>query len=133
MESMPAGVTGTNDAFPYVARHNPFAFFDDVTTNYMYCTNHVRPYSRFADDLAAGRIGRYNFITPNITNDMHSLAAGSSSLAHQGDIWLAQELPRILNSDAFSNNGAVFITWDESDISTVNAIGMIVLSPLVKA
>ena len=132
MENMPAGVTGTNDASPYVARHNPFAFFDDVTLNFDYCTNHVRPYSRFAGDLAANRIGRYNFITPNITNDMHNLAPGSTSQVRQGDTWLSQELPTLLNSTAFANNGAVFIVWDESDLSTTNPCGMIVLSPLAK-
>jgi len=130
MESMPAGVTGTNNFSPYVARHNPFAFFDDVTTNFDYCTNHVRPYSQLAADLAANQVGRYNFIVPNITNDMHDLV--STSLTRQGDLWLSQELPQLLNSAAVSNNGAVFLTWDESDLSTTNPCGMIVLSPLAK-
>jgi len=132
MESMPYGSTGTNDAPPYYGRHNPFAFFDDVTTDRSYCTNHVRPYASFAGDLAAGRIGRYNFITPNITNDMHDLAPGSPSAKKQGDTWLAQQLPQILNSPAYQSNGAVFITWDENDYSTDYPIGMIVLSPLAK-
>ena len=132
MESMPYGSSGTNDAPPYYGRHNPFAFFDDVTTDRFYCTNHVRPYASFAGDLAAGRIGRYNFITPNITNDMHDLAPGSSSAKKQGDTWLALQLPQILNSPAFQNNGAVFITWDENDYSTDYPIGMIALSPLAK-
>lgn len=133
MESMPYGSTGVTNATPYLARHNPFAFFDDVTTNYDYCTNHVRPYDEFAGDLAAGRIGRYNFLTPNITNDMHNFAPGSTSLVRQGDNWLAWELPRILSSAAYSNNGAVVITWDENDYTDDPAIGMIVLSPLAKA
>ncbi len=132
MEDMAYGSVGVTNGLPYLARHNPFAFFDDVTTNYDYCTNHVRPYAEFAGDLAAGRIGRYNFITPNYTNDMHSFAPGITNRAKQGDDWLARELPQILNSSAFSNNGAVFITWDENDYSTNNAIGMIVLSPLAK-
>jgi hypothetical protein len=132
MEDMPFGSTGVPDSLPYLARHNPFAFFDDVTTNFDYCTNHVRPYSQFASDLAAGRIGRYNFLTPNITNDMHSFAAGSTSRVKQGDDWLASEIPRIVNSSAFSNNGAVFITWDENDFGTNDTIPMIVLSPLAK-
>ncbi len=92
----------------------------------------MRPYARFAADLAASRVGRYNFLTPNITNDMHDLAPGSTSLARQGDLWLSRELPRILTSAAFSKQGAIFITWDESDFSTTNPIGMIVLSPLAK-
>jgi hypothetical protein len=132
MEDMPYGSIGITDAIPYLARHNPFAFFDDVTTNYDYCTNHVRPYAELAGDITAGRIGRYNVIAPNVTNDMHSYAPGSTSLARQGDNWLARELPLILSSSAFSNNGAVFITWDENDYSPDNAIPMIVLSPLAK-
>ena len=63
---------------------------------------------------------------------MHSLAPGSTSQTRQGDTWLAQELPQILNSPAFLNNGAVFITWDESAGTSANSIGMIVLSPLAK-
>ncbi len=132
MEDLPPGTTGTNNSPPYTAYHNPFAFFDDVTTDFDYCTNHVRPFSQFAADLASGQIGRYNFITPNATNDMHDLAPGSTSASHQGDVWLAQQLPQILASSAFLNNGAVFITWDESNSFFPAPIGMIVLSPLAK-
>jgi hypothetical protein len=124
MESMPIGTTGTTSSGLYVGRHDPFAFFDDVTTNYDYATNHIRPYSYFAGDLANGRIGRYNFITPNLINDMHD---GTIS---QGDTWMSQELPAILNSSYFSNNGAVFITFDESGGG--GSIMMMVLSPLAK-
>jgi phosphatidylinositol-3-phosphatase len=135
MESLPYGRTGLLDSYPYVGRHNPFAFFDDITMNTNYCTNHVRPYAEFAGDLAGGKIGRYNFIVPNDTNDMHSGPPGSNAglggLIKQGDDWLSRELPQILNSAAFSNNGAVFITFDENDFST-NAMAMIVLSPLAK-
>ena len=132
MESMPYGSIGVASVFPYRAQNNPFAFFDDVTSNYDYCTNHVRPYAEFAGDLAAGRIGRYNFVVPNLTNDMHDLAPGSTSLIKQGDDWLARELPPILNSSAFSNNGAVFILWDQTGLLEDAPIGMIVLSPLAK-
>jgi hypothetical protein len=132
MENMPYGSVGVTNANPYLARHNPFAFFDDVTGNYSYCTNHVRPYAEFAGDLAAGHVGHYNFIVPNVTNDMHSYASGSTSLIKQGDDWLARELPLILNSAAFSNNGAIFITFDENDYSASVAIPMILLSPLAK-
>ena len=132
MESLPYGSTGTNNIGEYVGRHNPFAFFDDVTTNYDYCTNHVRPYAAFASDLATNRIGRYNFITPNLTNDMHNLATGSTSQTRQGDTWLSRELPQILHSVAFSNNGVVFILWDESAGTDMNPLGMIALSPLAK-
>lgn len=132
MEDMAYGSVGVTNGGAYLGRHNPFAFFDDVTTNYNYCTNHVRPYAEFAGDLAANRIGRYNFISPNAYHDMDILAPGSTSLTKQGDDWLALELPQILNSTAYSNNGAVFILWDSNDYSDDYPIGMIVLSPLAK-
>jgi len=132
MESMPPGSTGTADSGEYVGRHDPFAFFNDVISNYNYATNHLRPYSYFSNDLAFNRIGRYNFITPNLTNDMHDLAPGSTNTVRQGDAWLAQELPRILGSAAFSNNGAIFLTFDESGGGSANPIMMMVLSPLAR-
>ena len=50
-----------------------------------------------------------------------------------GDNWLAQEIPRIMNSQAYSNNGVIFLTWDESTLGPFNVpIGMIVISPLAK-
>ena len=48
-----------------------------------------------------------------------------------GDTWLAQQVPQILNSAAYQNNGALFITFDESEGGDF-PIGMIALSPLAK-
>jgi len=47
-----------------------------------------------------------------------------------GDLWLSREVPNILASDAYNNNGALFITWDEGTGLSDGPIGMIVLSPL---
>ena len=46
---------------------------------------------------------------------------------------LGQTLPVILNSRAYRDNGAVFITWDEGAGGSDGPIGMIVVSPLAKA
>ena len=118
-----------NDNRPYVARHNPFVFFDDVANDQARLASHVRPYSELAADLQRNAVARYNFITPNLTNDMHSLAPGSGSKEKQGDDWLARELPAILSSATYSNKGALFITWDED---SNGPIGLILLSPLAK-
>jgi len=118
-----------NDDRPYVARHNPFVFFDDVANDQARLASHVRPYSELAVDLQRNAVARYNFITPNLTNDMHSLAPGSGSKEKQGDDWLARELPAILSSAAYRNKGALFITWDED---SNGPIGLILLSPLAK-
>jgi hypothetical protein len=113
----------------YAVRHNPFVYFDSVRDNLNYCTNHVRPYSELARDLASNTVPRFVFISPNTTNDMHDTAPGSPSSRKQGDDWLSREVPRLLASAAYTNNGALFITWDEGSSDGDGPIGMIVLSP----
>jgi len=48
-----------------------------------------------------------------------------------GDTWLPTEVPKILASQAYRNNGVLLITWDEG-ASGDGPIGMIVLSPKAK-
>ena len=98
------------DATHYAVRHDPFVFFDQVRNNLQYCTNHVRPYSELARDLANQTVSRFNFITPNVTNDMHDFGAGSPSREQQGDTWLARQVPQILTSAAYTNGGLLLIT-----------------------
>lgn len=132
-ESLDAGDNPLTDHSPYVARHDPFVFFEDIATNDARRASHIRPYSELASDLQQGTVARYNFIVPNITNDMHSLAPGGRSLQRQGDDWLARETPRILSSEDYAKNGALFILWDEGDNETSDGpIGLILLSPLAK-
>src|ERR1051326_6538992 len=54
----------TTDSAPYYVKHNPFAFFDDVTSSG--CTGVMRPFTELAGDLSAKNVAHYNFITPNI-------------------------------------------------------------------
>lgn len=114
----------------YAAKHNPFVFFRDLTTNNSptssYCIAHNRPFTELATDLRKNTVARYNFITPNLCNDMHDCGIKA------GDTWLSQNLPVILNAQAYQNNGAVFITWDEGANGSDGPIGMIVVSPLAK-
>ena len=117
----------------YSPRHNPMVFFDDVThsndPNSPYCIAHIRPYTELATDLQQNTQARYNFITPNVCNDMHDACAPLNDAVKQGDSWLAQNLPTILNSQAYKNGGIVLITWDEGgDGGGDGPIGMIVLS-----
>ena len=50
----------------------------------------------------------------------------------QIDGWLASEIPKILQSAAYSNHGAIFITWDEGASGSDGPIGMIVISSQVR-
>ncbi len=113
----------------YGVRHDPFVYFDDVTGNMdaqsSYCMQHVRPYTELATDLQNNKVSGYNFITPNTCDDTHDCSTA------QGDTWLSHEVPTILNSQAYHNGGAIFITWDEANTGD-GPIGMVVLSPLAK-
>jgi phosphatidylinositol-3-phosphatase len=124
-----------SDRYPYVVRHDPFVFFDDVTDkknpNSAYCIEHIRPFDELAKDLANNSVARYNFITPNLCNDMHDSCAPSYNRVAQGDTWLAKNLPQILNSQIYRDGGAVFLTWDEAVVAD-GPIGMIILSPYAK-
>jgi len=101
----------------YAAKHNPFVFFDDVTDGInprsTTCIAHVRPLTELDADLASGSVARYNFITPDLCNDMHNSSGCSSadSIAN-GDRWLADWIPRIRQSSAYLDGGAIFVTWE---------------------
>jgi hypothetical protein len=62
---------------------------------------------------------------------MHDSCSPLRNRVAQGDTWLAKYLPEILNSQAYRDGGAVFLTWDEAERAD-GPIGMIVLSPLAK-
>ncbi len=119
----------------YAPRHNPNVFFDDMTGNQdskdAYCIAHNRPYTELATDMANNKVPRYAFITPNICHDMHNTCAPENNRVKQGDDWLKVQIPKIMASKAYKDNGAIFITWDESEGGDY-PIGMIVLSPLAK-
>ena len=133
-EDIQAGYVPLQDTNLYAVRHDPFVYFDDVTgTNNPasgYGIAHVRPYSELAFDLTNHSVAPYNVITPNVVHDGHDAIPPAYDAVAQTDGWLASELPRILGSSAFSNRGAVFITWDEGENGSDGPIGMIVLSPL---
>jgi hypothetical protein len=116
----------------YAAKHNPMIFFDDMTgsndKHSAYCIAHMRPYGELSADLTNNTLARYNFITPNLCDDMHdSSGCATPNSVQNGDDWLKQALPPILASDAYQNNGIVFITWDEGEGGD-GPIGLIALS-----
>jgi hypothetical protein len=136
MEGMTTGTCPLGGGSSYAVRHNPFVFFTDVSGNppsssNSNCISHMAPFTQLAGDLQAGTVSKYAFIVPNTCDDMHDACAPLSNGILQGDTWLANNLPTILNSQAYLNGGAVFITWDEGSGGD-GPIGMIVLSPSSK-
>jgi phospholipase C len=114
-------------------------FFTDVTSDMTYCNSHVVPMTQLATDLQNNTVARYNFITPNLCNDMHGdLSCALENTISVGDTWLKNHVPGIMSSQAYLQGGAIFITWDESETQSKTcapncpSIGMIVLSPRAK-
>ncbi|MGZ3615430.1 MAG: alkaline phosphatase family protein [Ktedonobacteraceae bacterium] len=134
-KSYQEGISGTDcpltGSGSYAPKHNPMVFFDDITntndSNSSNCISHIRPYTELATDLQQNTEPNYSFITPNLCNDMHDSCAPLNDPVKQGDTWLSQNLPTILNSQAYMNGGIVFITWDEGEGGD-GPIGMIALS-----
>ena len=124
------------NSYPYAPKHNPFVYFDDITgtnnSGNAYAIAHIRPYTELARDLTNNTVAAYNFITPNLCNDMHDSCAPVSNQILQGDTWLSREIPRIMNSSAYANNGAIFVLFDEGTGTGSTPIPMILLSPLAK-
>ena len=110
LESMPSSCY-VGDAYPYMQKHNPFIYYNDVRTNAARCAEHVVPFTQLSTDLVNGTVPNLAWITPNMCNDMHDCSIAT------GDAWLANVVPGILASSAFQNGGVLFITWDEGESS----------------
>jgi hypothetical protein len=87
---------------------------------------HYLPLEALADDLANNRVAKYNVITPDQYNDMHTALAGgftyngvhytgdAANIA-QGDNFLRIVVPMIMASKAYKNNGMIVIWNDETE------------------
>lgn len=136
------GLNSTTGACPiatsgnYAPKHDPFIFFRDVAgsppskTN-AFCAAHHKALPALFTDLANDTVAAYNFITPNQCHDMHSNScAGSSDPIKQGDTWLRDNVPAILDY-VNAHQGVLLIVWDEP-VGSTGTIPLIVLGPHVK-
>lgn len=121
----------------YAAKHTPMVFFQDLTNNNnpysKSCISHIRPLSELFSDLKT-QVPQYNFIVPNLCHDMHnSSGCDTTNSIKNGDTWLSEVLPQILASKEYRDNGAIFITADESEGLIIDKpVGLILLSPDAK-
>jgi hypothetical protein len=158
--------SGTSDSYTnafngshqynYAAKHNPEVFFpstnggNDPTPANPQSQNYA-PLQQLQTDLTDNTVARFNWITPDQFNDMHSalntdftyngqtFAAGTDQEAVAlGDNFLSMLVPEIEASQAFKNNGEIVIWNDETegdeDVgSTAGFDGTeIIISPLAK-
>ena len=122
MESMPSpGYVG--DAYPYLQKHDPFVYYDNIRTDPAQSAN-VVPYTQLAGDLATvATTPSFGWITPNVLNDMHD------GTVAQGDSWLKAAVPGILASPAYTTRRSLLlITWDENDDSAGNQVATLVVA-----
>ena len=132
-EGITAGTCPITSAGFYAAKHDPMVFFQDVSgsppsASNAKCAANIRPLSELAGDLTADTEADYNFIVPNLCNDSHGASGCPANLVQTADTWLATFVPKILASEGYKDDGAILITWDESEKGD-HPIGMIALSP----
>jgi hypothetical protein len=153
-------VSGTNAAYtnPYngsnqynfATKHDGQLYFpatnggNDTTTSNPE-VSHYAPLQQLQADLNNNTVARYNLITPDQFNDAHSTLTGGftylgthytgdeASIA-QGDNFLSQIVPTIMASQAYQNNGAIVIWWDETEKGDTSSFTLpeILISPLAK-
>jgi phosphatidylinositol-3-phosphatase len=125
----------------YAARHNPFVYFHSIIDNTTTCGQNVVPLGTSAGSLPAGTPAgvtglatdlqsiattpNLSFISPNLCNDGHdfpcsSQASGASRLADV-DTFLQTWVPLIEASPAFQKDGLLEVTFDEADVSPIDA------------
>jgi hypothetical protein len=86
-----------------------------------------------ATALSQGTVAQYNFIAPNVCNDMHgdSSCPGGSDVIATGDSWLATNLPPLIQY-VNANDGVIFLVWDEPEGGSP-LIPFLAIGPHVKA
>jgi len=142
---------GSNQ-YNFACKHDGQLFFTDTnggdnTTHSNREVSHYEPLQRLSRDLADNIVGEYNLITPDQYNDSHTALTngftyngvhytGDQAAVAQGDNFLAKIIPEIMSSDAYKDNGAIVIWYDETEGSNQNdfshTLTEIVISPLAK-
>lgn len=144
--------------YDYAVKHNPMAFFTDTnggnnSTSTNPLSSHYAPLEQLQTDLNNNTVARYNWITPDQFNDGHTGLAGSftyngvtylnnssqsgAEKIAQTDNFLSMLIPVIMASQAYQNDGAIVLWWDESEPDGAgntndfqHTIGEIVISKL---
>jgi hypothetical protein len=117
--------------FNFAPKHDGTLFFTDTNggndpTTANVEAKHYRPLQELLPDLRKNTVARYNIITPDQYNDMHtalttfvyqgvSYAGGNLSNIAQGDNFLSIVVPQIMASEAYRRNGVIVIWNDETE------------------
>jgi hypothetical protein len=143
--TLPTGQTNFYNGstqYNFAPKHDGQLFF--TATNNASEASHYAELSQLSTDLANNTVARYNLITPDQFNDAHTALSsftyhgvtytGDAAAIAQGDNFLSILVPQIMASQAYKNNGAIVIWWDETEggDDPSRTVPEIVLSPLAK-
>jgi len=132
-EASPGTCVLTDDG-RYLVRHVPATYYLDERGD---CRRWTVPLGTPAagslhDDVSAGRLPAFAFVTPDACHDMHGAAGCTGDLVTAGDRWLRTWLPQIAaGPDYRAGLLTIIITWDEGT-PTSNHIPTLVVAPTVR-
>jgi hypothetical protein len=134
-ESMPVPCARTNSSDGmFLVRHTPVAYY---TSENAACHAGDVPLGTLTggalrDDIDAGTLPSYAFVTPNACNDMHGADACPDQRVPTGDRWLSQWIPALMHGEDYrAGRLVIIITWDEGSTSS-NHIPTFVISPTTR-
>jgi hypothetical protein len=148
---------GSNQ-YNFAVKHDGQLFFTDTNGGTLPAPNtspanpetqYYAPLQQLTTDLTNNTVARYNWITPDQYNDMHTalntnFTYNGVTYQHntdaeqiaQGDNFLSKIIPQIMASQAYKNNGVIVIWNDETEGANANDFTHtsteIVISPLAK-
>ena len=106
MGGMPSACFKGASSGQYAKKHDPFMYYRPVADDPARCAK-VVPESVLADDLRAGRLPTFAFLSPGLCDDTHDCGVD------QGDRYLSDTVPAILK--ALGPRGFLVLTWDEGE------------------
>jgi hypothetical protein len=108
---------GARDGDQYATRHNPFVYFHSIIDSPV-CDERDVPLEALEQDLASvDSSANFNFITPNLCHDGHDEPCVNKEPGGlvSADAFLKEWVGKIQASPAYKLDGAIFITFDESE------------------
>src|SRR6266516_3092374 len=101
----------------YAARHNPFVYFHSIIDS-PDCHERDVPLDRLQSDLqSVDTTPNLTFVTPDLCSDGHDEPCVDGRPGGYGsiDAFLKEWVPRIEASPAYQQDGALIVTFDESE------------------
>jgi phosphatidylinositol-3-phosphatase len=132
--------TGSDDqGGSFVSHHSPMSHFD-VTQQSAGCAASDTSYELegempgISGDMDAGNFYGYTLITPNLCDDGDDSCDPQDAPITQEDDWLRANVPAILSSAAYQDDGVLMITWaqgNNASSSGITQVAAVILSPML--